>query len=84
MVYSSKMSVKSNVYDLIVSGQAVPIRIDGFINVTILCKLANKHFKNWYKSTTAKEIVTSFQEAYNETHDIHRPILELGKGSAYS
>lgn len=69
--------VLSNIYDLLVNDKPVPIRSDGFVDVTELCKLAGKEFKKWKRLAGTDDLIRRFQKKSNDRDVTGKAILEL-------
>src|SRR3989344_8396569 len=39
----------------------IPVRMDGYVNATILCKAGNKQFHNWYQNKSTKNLIVALE-----------------------
>ena len=56
------------------------IREDGYIDVTLLCKIGGKEFKHWKENKTTKLYIKSASQIYNLDES---ELIETGKGKNY-
>ena len=75
------MSIKTDLYDLTFDSKPIPIRKDGFINVTIICKMVKKQFHDWYRLESSSKNIKETKKKLITENKIkpESEILYIGK-----
>jgi hypothetical protein len=60
-------------YELTYNSKNIPVRKDGFLDVTFLCSMVGKKFTHWYNLISTPYIIKEIEDS------ISCPALELGK-----
>ena len=55
----------------------VPVRADGYVNATALCKSTNKSFSDWFRTKETKALIQALE---NDTGICGTKLLEIRKG----
>ena len=81
---SNLIKISDNIYTFPIilsdnSSMNIPVREDGYINLTLLCKAGNKLFKNWHENKQTKALIKALE---NEVGIQTSQLIEVKKGNS--